>query len=149
VTDPASPSPIVAGNTDAPASPALAVALARIDREFGIAAFHRSRKRRVRRLLRAGTADLEVRLRYGWLAEEARDRGLDLVGALVVLERCRQANARHDRAVRLYASSFRLLNRETIFALRLVLRVLRRRTPASFRDVIDAMSTAHWRDAAE
>jgi hypothetical protein len=149
VTDPASPSRSGAGSTDAPASPALAAALARIDQEFGIAAFHRSRKRRVRRLLRAGTADLEARLRYGWLAEEARDRGLDLAGALIVLERCRRANARHDRAVRLYASSFRLLNRETIFALRLVLRLLRRRAPASFANTIEAMSTAHWRDAAE
>jgi hypothetical protein len=149
VIDPASPSRIVDGNTGAPASPALAAALDRIDREFGIAAFHRSRKRRVRRLVRAGPGDIEVRLRYGWLAEEARERGLDLAGALIVLERCRHANARHDRAVRLYASSFRLLNRETIFALRLVLRFLRCRAPASFADIIEAMSTAHWRDAAE
>jgi hypothetical protein len=149
VTDPASPSRSGAGSTKAPASPALQAALDRIDREFGLAAFHRSRKRRVRHLLRAGTADLEVRLRYGWLAEEARDRGLDLAGTLVVLERCRRANARHDRPVRLYASSFRLLNRETIFALRLALRFLRRRAPASFGDIIEAMSTAHWRDAAE
>jgi hypothetical protein len=149
VTDPASPSRSGAGSTETPASPALAAALARIDREFGIAAFHRSRKRRVRRLLQTGPADLEVRLRYGWLAEEARERGLALAGALIVLERCRQANARHDRAVRLYASSFRLLNRETIFTLRLVLRLLRRSAPANFGDVVDAMTTANWRDAAE
>jgi hypothetical protein len=149
VADPDSASRMVAGTAEAPASPALAAALARIDREFGIAAFNRSRKRRVRRLLLTGPADLEVRLRYGWLAQEARDRGLDLAGALIVLERCRQANARHDRAVRLWASSFRLLNRETIFALRLVLRFVRRRTQASFADVIEAMSTSHWRDAAE
>ena len=149
MTDPDSASRIIPGTTEAPTSPALAAALARIDKEFGIAAFHRSRKRRVRRLLRAGPGDLEVRLRYGWLAQEARDRGLDLAGSLVVLERCRQANARHDRAVRLWASSFRLLNRETIFALRLALRVLRRRAPASFVDVIETMSTSQWRDAAE
>lgn len=149
MTDPDSASRMIAETTETPASPALAAALARIDREFGIAAFHRSRKRRVRRLVHTGPADLEVRLRYGWLAQEARDRGLDLDGALLVLERCRQTNARHDRAVRLWASSFRLLNRETIFALRLVLRFLRRRAPARFADVIEAMSTSHWRDAAE
>jgi hypothetical protein len=148
VSDPDASSPIAA-ETTAPASPALAAALARIDREFGIAAFHRSRKRRVRRLLRAGAADFEVRLRCGWLAQEARDRGLDLAGSLIVLERCRQANARHDRAVRLWASSFRLLNRETIFTLRLVLRVLRRHAPESFADVVETMTTLDWRHAAE
>jgi hypothetical protein len=98
---------------------------------------------------RAGPGDFEVRLRYGWLAQEARERGLDLAGSLIVLERCRQANARHDRAVRLWASSFRLLNRETIFALRLVLRLLRRHAPTSFADVIEAMTTLDWRHAAE
>jgi len=147
VADPDSSSRIIAGSTE-PASTALAAALDRIDREFGIAAFHRSRKRRVRRLLHAGPADLEVRLRYGWLAQEAHDRGLDLDGTLVVLERCRQANARHDRAVRVWASSFRLLNRDAIFALRLVLRVLRRRAPASFVEVVTAM-TEECRVAAE
>jgi hypothetical protein len=148
VSDPDASSPMAA-QTTAPASPALVAALDRIDREFGIAAFHRSRKRRVRRLLRAGPGDTEVRLRYGWLAQEACERGLNLDGALVVLERCRQANARHDRAVRLWASSFRLLNRETIFTLRLALRFVHRRAPASFADVIETMSASHWRDAAE
>jgi len=137
------------GGAAAPASPALKAALDRIDQEFGIAAFHRTRKRRVRRLLRAGPADLEVRLRHGWLAHEARDRSLDLAGALIVLERCRQANARHDRAVRLWANSFRLLNRETIFALRLTLRFLRRHAPARFGDVLETMTAPRWRDAAE
>ena len=130
-------------------SPALRAAFARIDQEFGIAAFHRSRKRRVRRLLRAGPADLEVRLRHGWLAHEARDRGLDLAGALIVLERCRHANDRHDRAVRLWASSFRLLNRETIFALRLALRFLRRRAPSRFPEMLDTMTAPECRIAAE
>jgi hypothetical protein len=148
VSDPDSSSRMAAGATE-PASPALAAALARIDKEFGIAAFHRSRKRRVRRLLRTGPSDLEVRLRYDWLAQEARDRGLDLAASLIVLERCRQANARHDRAVRLWANSFRLLNRETIFAMRLTLRFLRRRAPSCFSDVLDTMTASEWRNAAE
>ena len=151
VTDPRSPSNMAVERRDAEASasPALKAALERIAREFGIAAFHRSRKRRVRRLLRAGPADHEVRLRHGWLAHEARERGLDLAGALIVLERCRQINARHNRAVRLWASSFRLLNGETIFALRLALRFLRRRGAARFADIIETMTTSRWRDAAE
>ena len=128
--------------------PALAAALARIDQEFGIAAFHRSRKRRTRRLMRAGPDDLEVRLRHGWLAEAVRDGGLDLAAALIVLERCRCANARSDRPVRLWAHSFRLLDRETIFALRLALRWLRRHAVERFPDIVAAM-TEENRIAAE
>lgn len=129
-------------------SPALAAALARIEREFGIAAFHRARKRRTRRLMRAGPDDLEVRLRHGWLAQAACERSFDLAAALIVLERCRRANARHNRPVRLWASSFRLLDRETIAALRLALRWLRRHAPERFPDVIAAM-TEECRVAAE
>ena len=141
------PAPALVAGSLAP-SPALAAALARIDVEFGIAAFHRSRKRRTRRLMRAGPADLEARLRHGWLAHAVREGGLDLAAALIVLERCRCANARHGRPVRLWASSFRLLDRETIFALRLALRWLRRRAAGRFPDIIAAM-TEEFRIAAE
>ena len=121
-------------------SPALQAALDRIAHEFGIASFHRSRKRRVRRLFRAGPADHEARLRYGWLAEEARARRLDLAAALVILDLCHRTNARHGRSVRLWASSFRLLNRETIFVVRLTLRWLRRHAPRRFREVAATMT---------
>jgi hypothetical protein len=130
-------------------SPALQAALDRIEEEFGVAAFHRSRKRRVRRLFAAGPADPEVRLRHAWLAYAARERGIDLDAALILLARCARANARHDRAVRLWADSFRLINRDTIFALRLALRWLRRRAPARFPEILDAMTAPGWRDAAE
>jgi hypothetical protein len=120
-------------------TPALRAALDRIAHEFGIAAFHRSRKRRVRRLLRPG-CETETRLRYGWLADEALARRLDLAGALVILDLCHRANMRHGKSVRLWASSFRLLNRDMIFALRLTLRWLRRHAPSRFRDIIVAMA---------
>jgi hypothetical protein len=138
-------SPLGAAGT---ASPALQAALERIDREFGIAAYHRSRKRRVRRLLAAGPVDDEVVLRHGWLAQAVHERGLDLAGALIVLERCRHANARHDRAVRLWACSFRLLDRDTIFALRLTLRLLRRHAPHRFAQIVEIMAPQR-RSAAE
>jgi hypothetical protein len=118
---------------------ALQAALERIADEFGIAAFHRSRKRRVRRLLKAG-CDSETRLRYRWLADEALARRLDLAGALVIVDLCHRANARHGKSVRLWASSFRLLNRDTIFALRLALRWLRRHAPRRFPDVLAALT---------
>lgn len=127
---------------------ALQAALKRIADEFGIAAFHRSRKRRVRRLFKAG-CDGETRLRYGWLADEALARRLDLAGALVILDLCQRANTRHGKSVRLWASSFRLLNRDTIFALRLTLRWLRRHAPHRFPELVAAMAEAERRDAAE
>jgi hypothetical protein len=129
-------------------SGALQAALDRIADEFGVAAFHRSRKRRVRRLFTAG-CDAETRLRYGWLADEALARDLDLAGALVILDLCQRANTRHGKSVRLWASSFRLLNRDMIFALRLTLRWLRRHAPHRFPGLVAAMAEAEWRDAAE
>jgi hypothetical protein len=129
-------------------SPALQAALDRIAHEFGIAAFHHSRKRRVRRLLNAGPGDTETCLRYGWLAEEALARRLDLDGALIILDLCRRTNMRHGRSVRLWANSFRLLNRDTIFALRLTLRWLRRHAPSRFAEIVAAM-TNNSRMAAE
>jgi hypothetical protein len=118
---------------------ALQAALERIADEFGIAAFHRSRKRRVRRMFKAG-CDSETRLRYGWLADEALARRLDLAGALVIVDLSHRANTRHGKSVRLWASSFRLLNRDTIFALRLTLRWLRRHAPRRFPDILAALT---------
>lgn len=125
-------------------SPALDAALKRIDQEFGPAAFHRSRKRRARRLISGGPSDHENRLRYGWLADVAIGGGIDLDGALRVLGACHRTNKRLSRPVRLWGDSLRMLNADGIFQLRLMLRWLRRHEPCRLPEILDAMTTPPW-----
>lgn len=128
-------------------SPALLYALERIDQEFGAAAAHESRKRRTRRLIRLGLSDPEfsheTRLRYGWLADEAVSCNLDLDQMLIMLDRSRRLNRQTGRPVRLYGRPFfRMLNTETLFQTRTILRWMRRFAPAQFTRVRDAMKEA-------
>jgi hypothetical protein len=100
--------------------------------------------------MRAGPGDFELRLRYGWLARRAAASAprVELAGAVALMDLChrRQVKAQR-RAVRLYADSFNLLDATTVFTLRLLLRVLRRRRdgPAQFAAIIAAMTAPQVR----
>lgn len=126
-------------------SPAFAAFDARIEKEFGIASYYRNRKARVRRLFAKGPNDYETRLRYSWLAEEALSTRLTLDGALILLDMAHRQHRRTPRhAIKLWARSFRLMNGETIFQVRLILRRMRRMRrsqPHAFLDVVGAMTS--------
>jgi hypothetical protein len=131
-------------------SPALQHALDRIDAEFGIASYHRSRKERVRRLFKRGPYDYESHLRYGWMAEEALSTRMDLEQALYVLDIARrQQIATPRRNIRLWARSSRIMGGETIYQIRLVLRWLRRFDDKAFERVTVALAEPAIAAAAE
>lgn len=128
-------------------SPALQHALDRIDAEFGIEAFHANRKKRVRRVMRL-FPDYESELRYRWLAVEAQSCRLDLDQFLLLMDRAHRLNVKTGRAVQLYGRGGRMLNAETLFVVRSVLRWLRRYQPSQFQYVVGALVTP-MREAAE
>lgn len=129
---------------------ALQHALDRIDTEFGWASYYRNRKARVRRLFAKGPSDFETHLRYGWLAEEALSTRLDLDGALILLNMAhRQHRKTPYHVIRLWARSFRLMNGETIFQVRLILRWMRRFEPSQMPYVVDCLVNPALAAAAE
>jgi hypothetical protein len=133
--------PAIAAVDGAPASPALAGALAAIDRAF--ANPHGGTLRRARDAFRLGAAHPGTRARYGRWADAVRDRRLDLAGALIVLERAYRAErARHARSRQTWGASIRpRLELMILGEQRLIARWLRRHAAHRFPELLDVLTT--------
>ena len=118
---------------------ALHAAIARIEATFSPAMRHSSFKERVATLMRAGAGHTEARVRYRLLAE--RHPFADLDTAIILVERMRRAELdRRERAIRTFGHCSRpRLPLMLLDELRLILRMVRRRAPASYPSLVAAV----------
>jgi hypothetical protein len=132
---------------------AMEAALAAIEATFSPALKHSLAKRRIAALIRQGAGHAEVRARYQRLAECYPLANLDT--AIVIVERLRRAELdARATAVRLWGRCSRpRLALMLLEDLRLILRMVRRYTPARYAGlvaaVLDAEDVGHMSEAAE
>jgi hypothetical protein len=117
-------------------SPALQAALDRIALAF--ANPNGRAKRMAKTMLRLGAQHPAARARYGDWAGRIEDRGLDLAGALIVLEQALRHERRRHRLTGLP------LDIEILKEARLLLRWLRRLRPGVWPTVLDTLATPAW-----
>jgi hypothetical protein len=117
----------------------LHAALARIEATFSAAMRHSAFKDRVAVLIRAGAGHPEARFRYRLLAERHPAANLDT--AIIFVERLRRAELdRRERAIRTWGHCSRpRLGLMLLDELRLILRMVRRRAPARYPDLVAAV----------
>lgn len=109
------------------ASPALASALARIEREFGIDAAHAAFKQRCRKWMRAGAADFQTYCHFRELAFDFEEMDLDTaIAELNVRASNERVQRRYEARMRGQSPQWTLPLHGQVGEARVILRWLRR-----------------------